>query len=80
MDQARRPPTSCSVAVNDLSSGNNLGVDFAKVFFLSQTALLSIVSNRPHAAHYHQRLRVREDGENPSPPRDCEARFFGARH
>jgi hypothetical protein len=28
------------------------------------------------AVHNHQRLRAREDGEKPSPPRDCKAEFF----
>jgi len=27
----------------------------------------------------HQRLRAREDGEMPSPPRDCKAKKFLAR-
>ena len=28
------------------------------------------------AVHNHRRLRAREDGENPSPPRDCKAEQF----
>jgi len=32
------------------------------------------------AVHNHQRLRAREDGEKPSPPRDCKAEFFSAHH
>ncbi len=32
------------------------------------------------AVHNHWRLRAREDGEKPSPPRDCKADIFGACH
>jgi hypothetical protein len=28
------------------------------------------------AVHNHTRLRAREDGEKPSPPRDCKAERF----
>jgi len=34
----------------------------------------------PSAVHNHTRLRAREDGEKPSPPRDCKAEIFGACH
>jgi hypothetical protein len=29
--------------------------------------------------HNHRRLRAREDGEKPSPPRDCKAEELSAR-
>ena len=31
---------------------------------------------KPSAVHNHPRLRAREDGEKPSPPRDCKAKKF----
>ena len=37
--------------------------------------------SRAAVVNNHPRLRAREDGENPSPPRDCKAeKFAGARH
>ena len=32
------------------------------------------------AVNNHERLRAREDGAKPSPPRDCKAEIFGACH
>jgi|ERR1700719_285796 len=42
----------------------------------SQAALKRICG----AVNNHQRLRAREDGAKPSPPRDCKAEIFGACH